>query len=91
MSAIREKSIAVLPFENLAAIRITPILLRGSRRMLTRLAKIADLKVFPHFDAALSEQTWQSLRDRQAAWRRSHPGRKRAKERRGCARERPAD
>ena len=91
--AIVEKSIAVLPFENLSR--------RQSQRLLCRRhpgrdsdALIQDRRSegdLAHIDAALQERAGKPARDRQATWRRPHPGRKRAEERRRRARERAAD
>ena len=73
-SAIPEKSIAVLPFENLSADPDNAYFAEGiQEEILTRLANIADLKVISRTSTpALSEQTSQSRRDREAAWRSEH-------------------
>ena len=77
----RDKSIAVLPFENLSRDADNAYFAEGiQEEILTRLAKIARLKSdFAHFHAALSEQTSRSRRDREAAWCSDHFGRQRAK------------
>jgi len=63
------KSIAVLPFENLSSDSdnvISPKAIQDE--ILTRLAKIADLKVISRTSApALSEQTSRPRRNREAA------------------------
>ena len=73
-SAIPEKSIAVLPFENLSADPNNAYFAEGMQEeILTRLAKIAQIKSnFAHFHAAISKQTSQSWRDREAAWCSEH-------------------
>ena len=70
-SAIPEKSIAVLPFENLSRDPDNAYFAEGiQEEILTRLAKHRGLKSnFAHFHAAVSKQTSQSRRDREAAWR----------------------
>ena len=91
--AAPEKSIAVLPFENLSEDKANAYFADGIQdEILTRLSKIADLKVI----SRTSTQHYKSApgklaRDRQATWCRPHPGRKRAEERRRRARERAAD
>ena len=71
---VPEKSIAVLPFENLSRDPDSAYFADGvQEEILTRLASIADLKSdFAHVHPAVSEQTWESLRDREAAWRSEH-------------------
>ena len=91
--AIVEKSIAVLPFENLKR--------RQSQRLLCRRhpgrnsdALIQDRRSegdLAHIDAALQKRAGKPARDRQATWRRPHPGRKRAEKRRCRAGERAAN
>ena len=78
------KSIAVLPFENRSEDKANAYFADGIQdEILTRLSKIADLKGdLAHIDAALQKRTGKPVRDRQATWRRKHPGRKRAEERR---------
>ena len=68
------KSIAVLPFENLSHDPNNAYFADGiQEEILTRLAKHRRLKShFAHFHAALSKQTSQSRRDREAAWRSEH-------------------
>ena len=90
---IPEKSIAVLPFENLSEDKANAYFADGIQdEILTRLAKIADLKVISRTSTQhYQERARQSARDRQTAWRGPHPGRKRAKERRLRARERAAN
>ena len=92
-SPIPDKSIAVLPFDNLSRDPENAYFADGIQdEILTRLSKIADLKVISrtstqHYKSAPDK----SARDRKAAWRGPHPGRKRAKERRCRARQRAAD
>ena len=87
---ISEKSIAVLPFENLSEDKANAYFADGIQdEILTRLAKIADLKVI----SRTSTQHYKSAPDnlREIAKQLGggpHPGRKRAEERRGRARER---
>ena len=73
-SAIPEKSIAVLPFENLSRDPDNAYFAEGiQEEILTRLAKHRRLKSnFAHFHPAVSEQTSQSRRDREAAWGSEH-------------------
>ena len=61
-NVIPQKSIAVLPFENLSAHPDNAYFGVGiQEEILTRLASIAEIKViFPRFDPALSEQTSHS-------------------------------
>ncbi len=91
--AVPEKSIAVLPFENRSEDKANAYFADGIQdEILTRLSKIADLKVISRTStAALQERAGKPAEDRPAAWRRSHPGRKRAEERRRRARERAVD
>ena len=91
--AIPEKSIAVLPFRKPER--------RQSQRLLCRRhpgrdsdALIQDRRSeghLAHIDAALQKRAGKPARDRQATWRRPHPGRKRAEERRRRACERAAN
>ena len=82
-----DKSIAVLPFENRSEDKANAYFADGIQdEILTRLSKIADLKVISRTSTQqYQEQTCQSPRDREAAWRRPHPGRKRAEKRRAGA------
>ena len=79
-STIPEKSIAVLPFENRSEDKANAYFADGIQdEILTRLSKIADLKVI----SRTSTQHYKSApekpaRDREATWRRQHRGRKRA-------------
>ena len=74
----------MLPFENLSEDKDNAYFADGIQdEILTRLSKIADLKVI----SRTSTQHYKSapdnlLRDRKAARRRPHPGRERAEERR---------
>ena len=72
--SISQKSIAVLPFENLSRDPDNAYFADGiQEEILTRLAEHRGFKSdFAHFHAAISEQTWQSRRDREAAWRSEH-------------------
>ena len=90
---IPEKSIAVLPFENRSEEKANAYFAEGIQdEILTRLSKIADLKGdLAHIHAALQKRAGKPARDRQATWRRPHPGRQRAEERRRRARERAVD
>ena len=87
--AIPEKSIAVLPFENRSEEKANAYFADGIQdEILTRLSKIADLKVISRTSTQHYKSAPENLpRDRQATWRRPHPGRQRAKERRRRARE----
>ena len=73
-ASIPQKSIAVLPFENLSEDKANSYFAEGiQEEILTRLAKIADLKVI----SRTSTQQYQSkpgnlARDREAAWRSEH-------------------
>ena len=88
-----EKSIAVLPFENLSRNPDNAYFAEGIQdEILTRLSKIADLKVISrtstqHYKSAPDK----SARHRKATWRGPHSGRKCAKERRCRARKRAVD
>ncbi len=72
--ATPEKSIAVLPFENRSEDKANAYFADGIQdEILTRLSKIADLKVI----SRTSTQQYQSkpgnlARDREAAWRSEH-------------------
>ena len=72
--SISQKSIAVLPFENLSEDKDNAYFADGIQdEILTRLSKIADLKVI----SRTSTQQYQSKpgnlrRDREAAWRSEH-------------------
>ena len=72
--SIPQKSVAVLPFENLSGDPDNAYFAEGiQEEILTRLGQDRRLKSdFTHFHAAVSEQTWQSRRDREAAWRSEH-------------------
>ena len=69
-----EKSIAVLPFENRSEDKANAYFADGIQdEILTRLSKHCGFKSnLAHFHAAISEQTCQSPRDREAAWRSEH-------------------
>jgi adenylate cyclase len=76
---VPQKSIAVLPFENRSEDKANAYFAEGIQdEILTRLSKIADLKVKP-------------ARDRKATWRGPRRRRERAEEWRVCAGERAAD
>jgi len=72
-----------MPFENLSEDKANAYFADGIQdEILTRLSKIADLKVI----CALPRKHYKSAPgkicgDRKVAWRREHPGRKRAEER----------
>ena len=70
----RDKSIAVLPFENRSEDKANAYFADGIQdEILTRLSKHRGFESnFAHFHAAISEQTWQSPRDREAAWCSEH-------------------
>ena len=74
VSASPEKSIAVLPFENLSEEKANAYFAEGiQEEILTRLAKIADLKVISRTSTQrYHKQAWQSRRDRQATWSSEH-------------------
>ena len=82
--SVAEKSIAVLPFENLSEDKANAYFAEGIQdEILTRLSKIADLKVISRTSTQhYQKRAGQSVRNRQATWRGPHPGRKRAEERR---------
>ena len=83
----------MLPFENLSEDKANAYFADGIQdEILTRLAKIADLKVISRTSTQhYQERAGQSARDRKATWSGPHPGRERAKERRLGARERAAN
>ena len=70
-SSIPEKSIAVLPFENLSRDPDNAYFTEGiQEEILTRLAERRGSKSdFAQVHAAISKQTSKSCRDREAAWR----------------------
>ena len=82
--AAPEKSIAVLPFENLSRDPDNAYFADGIQdEILTRLSKIADLKVISRTSTQHYKSAPENLPEiAQATWRRPHPGRKRAEERR---------
>jgi class 3 adenylate cyclase len=85
VAAVPEKSIAVLPFENLSEEKANAYFAEGIQdEILTRLSKIADLKV-------ISRTSTQHYKSAPANWRCSPTRGKRAEERRHRARERPVD
>ena len=88
-----EKSIAVLPFENLSGDQANAYFADGIQdEILTRLSKIADLKVISRTSTQHYKSAPENLpRDRQATWCRPHLGRKSAEERRRSACERAVD
>jgi len=75
------KSIAVLPFENLSRDPDNAYFADGIQdEILTRLSKIADLKVISRTSTqTLQKCAGKPVRDRQAAWRRPRSRRERAK------------
>ena len=83
----------MLPFENLSRDPDNAYFADGIQdEILTRLAKIADLKVISRTSTQqYQERAGKLARDRQAAWRGPHPGRQRAEERRRRARQRAAN
>ena len=90
---IPEKSIAVLPFENLSRDTDNAYFADGIQdEILTRLAKIADLKVISRTSTQHYKSAPENLPEiAKTAWRRPHPGRKRAEERRLRAGQRAAN
>ena len=92
-SAEIERSIAVLPFENRSEDKANAYFAEGIQdEILTRLSKIADLKVISRTSTQHYKSAPENLPEiAQATWGRSHPGRKRAEERRRRARERAVD
>ena len=90
---ISDKSIAVLPFENRSRDTDNAYFADGIQdEILTRLSKIADLKVISRTSTQHYKSAPENLPEiAQATWRRPHPGRKRAEERRRRARQRAAD
>ena len=93
VSGIPEKSIAVLPFENLSEDKDNAYFADGIQdEILTRLAKIADLKVISRTSTQHYKSAPENLPEiAKTTWRRPHPGRKRAEERRRRAGERAAN
>ena len=88
-----ERSIAVLPFENLSSDKENAYFAEGIQdEILTRLAKISESEGdLAHFHTALSKRAEKLARDRKATWRCPHFGRKCAKERGHRPGERAAD
>ena len=78
-----EKSIAVLPFENRSEDKANTYFADGIQdEILTRLSKIADLKVISRTSTQhYKSSAGKSAGDCQATWRGSHLGRQRAKKR----------
>ena len=79
-SAIPEKSIAVLPFDNLSRDPDNAYFVEGIQdEILTRLSKIADLKVISRTSTQKYKSAPDNLRDvARATWRGEHPGGQRA-------------
>ena len=79
-SAIPEKSIAVLPFGNLSRDPDNAYFVEGIQdEILTRLSKIADLKVISRTSTQkYKECAGQFARCRARTWRGEHPGGQRA-------------
>ena len=73
-SIVPEKSIAVLPFENRSEDKANAYFADGIQdEILTRLSKIADLKVISRTSTQhYQKRTGKPPRDRQATWRRAH-------------------
>jgi class 3 adenylate cyclase len=92
-SAIPEKSIAVLPFENRSRDPDNAYFADGIQdEILTRLSKIADLKVISRTSTQHYKSAPENLPEiAQATWSCAHSGRQRAEERRRCTRKRAAD
>ena len=90
---IPSKSIAVLPFANRSRDPDNAYFADGIQDdILTRLSKIADLKVISRTSTQHYKSAPENLsEDRAATWGCAHPGGKRAKERRLRARERAAN
>ena len=88
-----DKSIAVLPFENRSEDKANAYFADSIQdEILTRLSKIADLKVISRTSTQqYQERTGRISRDRKATWRSPHFGRKRTKEWRLRSGERSAD
>ena len=89
----RKKASRCLPFENLSEDKANAYFADGIQdEILTRLSKIADLKVISRTSTQHYKSAPENLPEiAQATWRRAHPGRKRAEKRRRRARERAAD
>ena len=83
----------MFPFENLSGDTDNAYFADGIQdEILTRLSKIADLKVISRTSTQHYKSAPENLSEiAQATWGCSHPGRKRAKERRRSACERAAD
>ena len=80
---VPEKSIAVLPFENRSEDKANAYFAEGIQdEILTRLSKIADLKVISRTStAALQKCSRKFARNRKTTWRRPCPGRQRSEKR----------
>jgi hypothetical protein len=87
------KSIAVLPFDNLSRDPDNAYFTEGVQdEILTRLAKVADLKVISRTSTQLlQERTGKSSADRKTTWRHQHSGRQRAESCRSGSCQRPVD
>ena len=74
MNPAPDKSIAVLPFENRSEDKANAYFADGIQdEILTRLSKIADLKVISRTSTQqYQSKPAQSPRDREAAWRGEH-------------------
>ena len=88
-----EKSIAVLPLQNLSEDKENAFFADGVQdELLSNLAKIADLKVISRTSVSSTRAARDAIsRDRAATWREQPGRRQRPTERRPCARERAAD
>ena len=91
--AVPEKSIAVLRFENRSEEKANAYFADGIQdEILTRLSKIADLKVISRTSTQHYKTAPENLAEiAKATWRCSHSRRKRAEERRRCACQRAVD
>ena len=94
VAGISDKSIAVLPFENLSADNENAFFSDGvQNEILTDLAKIEDLKVISRTSVLIYKAgaTAESARDRPATWSRTRVGRECAARRWQSSSERTAD
>jgi hypothetical protein len=90
-AGITNKSIAVLPFDNLSRDPDNAYFCEGVQdEILTRLAKVADLKVISRTSTQHLKSAPENL-PCEATWRGSHPGGKRAESRRPGAGQCAAD
>jgi len=91
-AAIPQKSIAVLPFENLSDDKSNAYFADGvQEEILTRLSKIAELKVISRTSTQRFKSASLSERNRETAWCRQHSRRQRPKSARSGPDQRAVD